>query len=270
MGANAVGIFVMSCDKTADVADHFVSAFCKYWPQCPYPVYFGVNTFLSHIKLINAIPLEADINDWRHETLDQLDRLREHNPHVTHVLVFLDDFILNKYVETDRVSGIVDEASRLDISYLRLKPLEESIWGRIRQHFLPKTTIGGERCFKIRRDHPYYSSLQVSLWNLEHLRNMVGKCQNIWSFENQVGRSKTHYSVFQHLFRYKHIVEKGSWDLGAEEYCKNAIGWFEKGSRPMKKGGRLHLHKVIRHISFTMLGYSMSRIKRSICQISKR
>jgi len=59
-----IAVYVMSCDKTLDVESHFVSSFKQFWSQCPYPIYFGVNTYTSHPNEVSAIPLKASISGW--------------------------------------------------------------------------------------------------------------------------------------------------------------------------------------------------------------
>jgi len=72
--------------------------------------------------------------------------LHKHNPNITHVLAFLDDFILQKRVNNKKIISVVEEASEKDMAYLRFKPLEEGILGTIRLRLTKGLYVGVERC----------------------------------------------------------------------------------------------------------------------------
>ena len=262
---NSVAVFVMSCDKTMDVARHFVGAFKKNWPDCPYPIYFGVNSTISHIGTLEAVPLYSSAKGWRLETLEQLNLIREFSPSVTHLLVFLDDFILTEKVDTHAIQATLAAAVDENVGYLRLRRLDGSFWELLRQRLLSLRSFSRRRYFAIRRSHPYHSALQVALWRYEHIYASVDRTSDIWKFEQQVDSKTPHYSVPKSLISYKHIVEKGKWDIGAEECCENVLGWFEPGNRPhVALSPYQHLMLALKRAIFPIFGYFPMRLKRQL------
>lgn len=262
----SIAVFVMSCDKTADVARHFIPAFRKYWQDCPYPIFFGINHDQSHLETLVATPLPSEVKGWRDETLNQLQTLRTLAPGVTHVLVFLDDFILNEKVITEQIQRVLSAAAaEKNIAYLRLRRLEESVLGKLKQHFMKHYVFADAPCFEVRIDHPYYSSLQAALWRFDHLYALIERSENIWAFERLSDLKHAHYSVLQTMFRYRHIVEKGQWDIGAEKYCKKAIGGFTSGTREMRDNDLAsRVGFQVEKVKFFIFGYYLMRLKKRL------
>jgi hypothetical protein len=262
---DGIAVFVMSCDKTLDVARHFIAAFRKYWPDCPYPIYFGINREQSHLASLAAIPLPSEIKGWKGETLDQLRTLRRLAPNMTHALVFLDDFVLSKKVDTSRIRRVLSDAVTKGATYLRLRRLEESIPGRLLQRFATQYVFGKESCIKIRFSHPYYASLQVALWRLDHLNTLLERSDNIWMFERMKDRETTHYAVLKSLIEYRHVVEKGEWDVTAEAHCRKALGWFNHGARPRRGNNfRTRTAGLLNRVRFALFGYLPMRLRKQV------
>lgn len=260
-----IGIFVMSCDRTSDVAKHFISAFYKYWPDCPFPIYFGINEIKAHLQRPGIFHLSVPSSGWKEESLLQLQLIRQAEPGITHLLVFLDDFIFNRKVDTNSLIAIAEDITKKQPDYLRLKRLEESWLGLLRQYVLPGTRFGTESCFEIRKSHPYYSSLQVAFWKIDHLEDFINRAGNIWTFEHLQNVSKPHFSVRNTFFHYRHVVEKGAWETGAARYCRKHVGWFEPGNRKMNSSSvaatcRFYGRKLI----FFLLGYSVLEFRKWI------
>lgn len=257
-----ISVFVMSCDRTADVARHFVAGFAKYWPNCPYTIYFGVNHANPNLQSIGATPLASAVHGWRQETLEQLDALRASAPGVTHALVFLDDFILDEQVDTARIEKILSDAAAQNVAYLRLRRPDESIWSSLKQRFTNPHDFGGERCIEIRRSHPYYSSLCVALWRLDYLYACVERAGGIWDFERLADPAIPHYSVLTTRISYRHIVEKGQWDTFAEGHCLRAIGWFCPGDRPRQDSSKkARIGFCVGWLRFRVFGYLPMKLK---------
>lgn len=261
MASRDVAIFVMSCDRTRDIAEFFIAGFKRHWADNPYPIFFGTNGVASHILRLDAQPVMAEASNWKDETLQQLLEIRRFNPRISHLIVFLDDFILDRAVETNRVASLVRCATTRDLAYLRMRELEGSYLGRLLGRRRRSTLFGREPCFEIDRAHPYPSSLQIALWNIEYLERLLTRAKDIWAFEQYRGDAERHYSVRNSLFSYKHIVEKGAWAHHAARHCKNAIGWFDPGTRPFLKP-HTRLTDVSGNLLFALFGYLPMRLKR--------
>ena len=86
---------------------------------------------------------------------------------------------------------------------------------------------------KLQKIHPYYSSLQMAVWNISYLKQLIQNIDNIWQFENIVS-DRPHY-IHELDISYNHIIEKGRWiyyyknllsinNITSEELPKLSIG----------------------------------------------
>ena len=107
---------------------------------------------------------------------------------------------------------LLKEFDLKNIKYLCLKKMDESLLIKLLNSFKEKSAIN-----KIRNNYPYYTSLQIALWNIDYLILNIEKCSSIWNFERQQ-LSKSHYQVRDNIFHYIHIVEKGEWNYGTKRY----------------------------------------------------
>jgi hypothetical protein len=241
----------MSCDQTHDVLDHFLKGFEKYWPDCPFDVYIGSNTIIDspNYKYINV-----QKNNWRTETINQITEIKKIDNKVTHLIVFLDDFILNNTVSNKLIEKKVNYAIEKDIKYLRLKKIEEPLF--ILLFYKIINLFNPSQIFKIRKSHPYYSSLQVTLWNIDYLDFLVKKCTNIWNFEEINMNKYDHYTINNTIISYKHIVEKGKWEYYAKDYCIRNISYFKFGDRISQSTNfNRKLYFTLKRIKFIFFGY---------------
>lgn len=258
-----VAVYIMSCDKTYDVLNHFIIGLKKYWGDCPLDIYIGTNSVNPKINLVGSVILPVEKSNWKTETLDQLERLRIKDSTVSHLIVFLDDFVLSNPISNDRIMKICRYKNLDQIKYLRLKRLEEGILMKSLQWFKKKTYVNTESFFRIRKEHPYFSSLQVALWELGHLTDTVKLATDIWNFESVKFKSIEHYSVIDSIVKYRHIVQKGMWEIYSKKYCIKTIGYFNPGNRPFKPDNLTNI--VLYYISqfrFFLFGYFFLTFKR--------
>lgn len=259
-----VAVFVMSCDKNIDVARYFLLSFQEFWTDCPFPKYFGVNKIKNHLEKLKFTPLESTVGGWKEETLEQLDLLKAKNGSLSHLIVILDDFVFNERVDSCEIEVVVKEALNNQVNYLMLKRVEEGVVHRTFNLF--KSVFSKSRhFFEIRRSHPYYSSLQVALWNIDHLYRTIEKVNNIWEFEHCRDSSVPHFSAKRNLLSYRHIVEKSQWDRGTEEYCKDVLNFFDPGNREIRTPTLVQRFKEAgSKISFFLLGYLFLNLRRGL------
>lgn len=236
-------IFIMSCDKTRDVLEHFIKGFNLYWKDNSLKIYLGSNDLPQPNDFKNSILLSVPNSNWKNETIDQLVLLQKLDPDLTHVLVILDDFILSNNVDNLRLNNILSSGQFDKIKYLRLKRLEEGIFKKIVQLFLIDKKYTVDKVFKIRKNHPYYSSLQIAIWDINYLKSCIINTDNIWNFELQNLNNEIHYSILSNIFSYKHIVEKGKWEPYAKKYCNKYIKYFNPNKRYFQSNDSLSIFK---------------------------
>jgi hypothetical protein len=258
-----IAIFINSSDKTSDIAKHFIASFKKYWINCPFQVYIGVNTNTNLGIELSAIQLITDVSGWKNETINQIKKIKVINPNIKYIIVFLDDFIINKEVNNDKISKIIKISINNNFKYIRFRTLDECLTFKLINKI--KCFINNKIYFKIRKDHPYYSSLQIALWDIDYYLKLVNESSNIWNFESINHKNIVHYSTSQSIISYKHIVEKGQWDLNADDWCIKSIGFFNKGNRESRNLKFIDIFFVnLKRFSFNMFGYLPLRIKKLI------
>ena len=122
------------------------------------------------------------------------------------------------------------------------------------------TNLKSQRISKIRDNYPYYTSLQISLWDINYFIKNIKSSKSIWDFERQQ-LTKNHYHVKKDFFHYKHIVEKGEWDYYTNNYIEKYIESFKKGNRPFRKSFLGKEIFILKKISFYLFGFLIMRIK---------
>ena len=135
--------------------------------------------------------------------------------------------------------------------------MDESLFIKSLSIFKEKKTIS-----KIRDNYPYYTSLQIALWNIDYLLNNVEQSKSIWHFERQQ-LSKNHYHVRDNLFHYIHIVEKGEWNYGTKRYVEKFLCKFDPGKRKFKGSFFGEIFFYLRKISFLIFGFLILRIRKN-------
>jgi hypothetical protein len=198
----SVAVYICSSDSRRDILDRVLPTILSNWPDCPYPIYVGLNT-CEHISP-RVTPLQAKASGWREECLAQIAQLSE-----SHLIVVLDDFLFQAPVDQSSLSSIVSNAIALRLPYLRLLPLRKSLI----QRFMPRTRVSFAPGIEaIDKKRPFYSALQIAVWEKTHLVSLLKLHGSIWDFEHQKKHDTRHYVVSDSPpIAYRHIVEKGRW-----------------------------------------------------------
>jgi hypothetical protein len=221
---NAVGVLVCSSDSRMDILDRVLPSIIKYWPDCPYPIYVGLNA--PNEKWPNITTLVAQPSGWRQESLQQLAQLSE-----THLIVILDDFLFQEPADQTRISVLVAQAVCSDLPYLRLLPLGRSLRERL-WNLIHRRSSAGVRSISERR--PFYSALQIAFWNKAHFASLLELQGSIWDFEHQKRADVAHYAITDRPpIVYRHLVEKGRWLPNARSLLRIAGLSSDLGVRPI-------------------------------------
>jgi hypothetical protein len=217
------GVFICSSDSRRDVLDRVIPSVFKYWCDCPYPVYVGLNSRPDRLPP-NMTAILAPVSDWRSELATQLLQMNH-----TRLIVLLDDYLLEARVMQERLDGLLATFERLHLQYLRLSPLGLSLLERIvrlGQRFPDDIRL-------ISADRPFHSSLRIAIWQRQHLLAMLEKPGSIWDFEHQGRDGVRHFAIASRPpIRYQHLVEKGRWQPYARRLLRKAGLSDELGGRP--------------------------------------
>lgn len=241
-----VAVFVCSADSRRDVLDRTLLSVMKFWPDCPYPFYVGVNTAERPLPI--GIPVLAGPSGWHSECALQLAQLRE-----KYLIVILDDFLLSARVDQRRVSDLVNITTALNLDYLRLIPLGRSLFARVTGQRLHQMGQGVEQ---IGSDHPFYSALQIAIWRKEYLQPRLSAQRSIWEFERECPTSSVHCAITcTPPFIYQHLVERGLWLPHARLLLRQAGLPSELGDRPAWPNSR-YLRLLWDHARWLVKGYA--------------
>jgi hypothetical protein len=197
-----VAVLICSSDGRRDVLTRVLPSLRKFWPDCPYLIYVGLNTACDLGPKVET--LVAPPSEWRKECREQVSQIKE-----SHLIVVLDDFLIQAPVDQARVTMLVDEAIRRDLPYLRLMPLGRSVVQRVTDLVRPRPQMDIR---EIEEGRPFYSSLQIAIWNKVHFLALLESNGSIWDFEHRGRSDSPHYAITSgQPILYSHLVEKGRW-----------------------------------------------------------
>lgn len=255
MANNNTPILICSCTSTYDVALHTLASFKKNFNNSDFHIYLGANHNQVNVDWPEQFVLRVPRSNWKDETIEQIKQLNTRCPGAD-LILFLDDFILINSVNQNSLKNFLAIFKSNDMVYLRLTPFESSYAYKIYTRLINL----GKLFLIVPKNHPYYSSLQVSIWNRSYLIKLLVQCKNIWDFENLCIPNTTHYCVTEAIFKYKHVVEKGRWLNYASRICIKNSGFFNPGTRSFCKISYV-FHKNVRFFSFIFFGYFIMRLK---------
>jgi hypothetical protein len=253
-GDPRVAVVVSSSDNTVDVFERVFPAIEKFWPDCPYEVYVGLNAQQSPFAATRV--LRAEPSEWRKELACQLRQISQE-----WVILVLDDFLFLGAVDQSRLSGLVQRCVEQDCPYLRLIPLDRPVFARLAHRLARPPSQAVET---IARGYPYYSSLQIALWKKTHLLQSLEAARGIWDFEHLESAAESHQAVVgEPCLKYRHVVEKGRWlpdaaALLARVGLESTLG--TRNSWP----SRVFWQQRIGRWRFQLTGYAVMKLKRKL------
>lgn len=165
--SNDMAVLVVSCDKYQDLWKPFFTLFFRYWQNCPYPVYLGSNRLTytdSRVKMITV----GDDKDWSSGFRKMLEQIPHH-----YVIVLLEDYLLYKPVDTDKIRELVSYMKRRGAGVLRLFPCPGP---DMPSQDNPEV---GEIC----KGADYRVSMQAAIWDRQILCSLLHDGESAWNFE---------------------------------------------------------------------------------------
>ena len=196
-----VAILNVSCDNYSDLWNPFFQLFKRFWPDCPFPVYLLSNEKRFDIQGVIPIPVGKDVS-WSDNLLIALDKIKEE-----FILMWIDDLLLLRKVDTQRVVCICEEFIKARGNYLRLNPTVKAD-KQFNEHFgLTSKGI------------VYRTSTVLSLWRKDILRELLKPGESAWDFEIYGTLRSDKYDCFYvahtNHFQVFNCVIKGKWQRGA-------------------------------------------------------
>lgn len=257
--AETVAIFFSSSDNTRDVFERVFPVFRKHWPDCPYSVYAGFNHPVG--SSLEFTPVYAPVAGWGTELRAQIEQVP-----ADRILLFLDDFVLLQRVDTEWMQDLLITAVARDLPYLGFRQLRRPALSRLARGILRR----GAKFEAMPHRHPYYSSLQVALWEKKHLISCLERETNIWNFERIRPEGAVHYAICgAGPLRYRHIVEKGRWlPVARKTLTKNGVSG-DLGRRAAW-ANRYQVRHVLGLVRFEIIGYWGMRVRRVLTDRRRR
>lgn len=167
MSENQLAILVLSCDKYSDIWNPFFSMFFKFWSDCNYPIYLCSDSLSYDHPRVKSINPGENL-EWSARLEWALKQVPE-----TNILFLLEDYILLKPVQNDRIEYCLNVLKETKAGYLRLisYPLPDA-------PLLNYPGIG-----IVNPGSPYRNNTQAAIWKKETLLSLLDPTENVWDFE---------------------------------------------------------------------------------------
>ena len=211
MGKNIedmLSILVVSCDKYSDLWRPFFDSFRRFWPDCPFNVYLLSNKKPCDIRGVKTI-LAGDDLSWSDSLQKGVIQLQE-----DYVFLFLDDLLLRRPVNTQKVLEILGWAVESNINYIRMNPMKNKPDKHVNK------SVG-----LISKKSIYRTSVVMSAWKKSVLLDLLKPGESAWGFEVHGSvRSDEYdkfYATWKKYFAITNVVVKGKLRKGAVRKLKS-------------------------------------------------
>jgi hypothetical protein len=209
-------VFLSSSDSRYDVLRCTLPAVLKFWANCPYTFYVGMNTRRELLARISPVLVPA--SNWQQEFATQLAQIPEE-----HIIVLMDAFLICSPVDQPRLTQVARNAVSLNLPYLRLMPL--------RRHRATHLQADLQR---IPASHPAYCRLQATIWRKSHLESLLEKAQSLLDFERRSIPDAKHCALTHSPpIQYRQVIERDRWLPDASSLLKRAGLPAHLGDRPV-------------------------------------
>ncbi|MFZ2448251.1 MAG: hypothetical protein WAW37_17980 [Syntrophobacteraceae bacterium] len=229
-----VTFLVISCDAYSDCWKGFFHGLRKYWPDCPFQVAIVSNFKDAGEPGVRTIKIGEDA-DWSSNLLMALDRIE-----TPYVLLTCEDGWMTTPVNTGAILDFVRVLDQDRADYIRLHPCPPPD-----KDFLEDARLG------LLADHASYrTSMQMPLWRLSVLKELLRPGENAWEWElNGTIRSRAYHDRFlcvkvldrvNGLPRYEGIdyinsaVVKRKWSRMAIDYSEKEKLGIDFSRRPVE------------------------------------
>lgn len=181
-------VLISSCDKYSHAWPIFKHAFNKYWPNCPYSIYFITNTLQSPL----GITIKTENKNWSDCMIEALSKI----PHSI-IIFMLEDYWLNQSVYQEGIINLSYFMSISDCEHVRLYVSKGSKLVK-RQPYTPFLD-------RLNKDEDYRASLNAGIWKKSTLLELLEPDKTIWESEH-IMTQKSRDRVFCTVKEMKYLV----------------------------------------------------------------
>lgn len=199
--SSELAILVVSCDKYSDLWPIFFELKRRKWPDCKYKIYLGTNNLKTQIDGVKNICIGDDVS-WAENVKKMLFNICEE-----YVLMLLEDFFIDRRIESTNIDGAWTFMARNNIDCLRLEPLPPP--AKILDR---KLQLG-----KLNPKAPYFVSTQPAIWKRDVLISLLREGYSAWDFEQKNsmiyanGCEYNFWGTKKYIFHHKNGVERGKY-----------------------------------------------------------
>ena len=206
-----VSLLVVSCDKYFDIWEPFFKTFHKYWNDCPYQLYLASNYKKYEDPKVKNISYGED-KPFSTNLINILKNVQEER-----VLLWFEDALFTKKVNTKLVTNLINKAISLDISHLKLTTDYPLYYGK-------KNILFGS----IPRGVKYRSAIGMALYKKSTLDKILVPGMSAWELDKSSKPDELDlefYSLnsklrFNPPFHFINLVIKGKWIFTGPKFLK--------------------------------------------------
>ena len=202
--ASRTSLLVISCDRYDDLWLPFFTLFHKHWPDCPYPLFLGTNHKRYDDERVTTIPIGEDLS-WAQGARLMLNAIESE-----YAITFLEDFLIEKPVDTEKIERLVEIARIEKLGCLRLAA------GQPLAYAPTRPAEGYPGLGVVEPGEPYRVSAQVAIWHRPTLEKFLIPGASPWEFEVIGSALSNHeperfWAVYEPAIVYDQVIEKGKW-----------------------------------------------------------
>uniref|UniRef100_UPI00404735AA hypothetical protein n=1 Tax=Algoriphagus sp. TaxID=1872435 RepID=UPI00404735AA len=171
LNSSDVAILINSCDSYKEVVELNLCALDEFWKNCNYPIYINSETIQFYetdlnVTVLNLLPGRK--KDWGARFIDSLSRIKEE-----FVIVILDDFILESYLNTKQLEYFIDK--------IKNNPSIGGFYLNFGNFILKYSHVLN---LYMVDDSNYYSvNTGPAIWRKDVLMNLLEPSDNPWAWE---------------------------------------------------------------------------------------
>ncbi len=221
-------LLVGSLDRYSGGWGPFCHGLEKYWPDCPYPVYFITNELDAPCGISLKVGGDRDFSGNTRRALECIDG-------ATTILWMQEEHWLYEPVDTAAIVEFGHIVEQGGADHIRL------ISGWVRNIRKKCTYVPDPRLSIFTDDSAYRVTAQAAFWNVEMFKSILQPNESVWQFENDGSvRSQVYPDRFLCITENKYMhyvmptkdktwdspysdspVTKGRWGFGARKYAKD-------------------------------------------------
>lgn len=250
---NDLSIYVSSCDKYSWLWPSFFYYFNKFWHDCPYKLYLGSETMKFDDKNVTTLNAGRDI-PWGQMTRSNLEKID-----TKYVLVMLDDFLLENYVDSKLIDAILHMTIQMNANHVRLNELGVKKKLKVHEIISSFTAVKSSNNITI---SAYIVSLQAAIWNRKFLLSILRDEESPWEFEIKGSERVQNVEKFYYLdktplfYHYGGIVNQGMMER------KYARVLYRKHLLAERRNVMSRRDQLRKHIN-----YSRNNLNRHLCSL---